>query len=846
MWARGSWTARFALAIAATGIAAAFAPAVTPDKWRVLALLGAILFCPGYAILRIVPRLSRGDGVSLLAMAFPLSCAFWIIPLFAYHLLGGGPELIRGAAIPVLALSAAVFLFRFRSSRESPPAPLWLLFLILVLVPFTAGRGASVNILSDSLDHIAYLGAIDDSWVNFPDTAYYADPSDQSYDIRKGFLQPVLAAGGRLAGADASMVWSVLPTLVAVFFSFSLFALARAAFGTGLASNATLFAGLLTNDSGILSDWFGRSGIPFLFTAPAVWCVFLLLIRSSKCDRNERGILFFLAFLFGFAVMGMHLFAVVAGAALTSVYLLAFAIARRGEGRLGGPLSVGAGFLLGAIPIGIWRFLTSYPPIDPIHTHLQGVVWVGKGLYFSAPQLALNRFGLLGIAAIPLSLLLWKKAGKEDGALFAFSTTLLPYLIVLNPLLVPVLAPLFGYLIGRIVWYGGNYMVIGAVVALLARHAKPGYSTMCRTASLGALATMIILYSASAFAGDRQRMWKSLSLAPAFHQEVIKPDLWKDLFHYMDESLEPMATVATDPITAYMIPALTKQKIIGLSAQHSAPSDPDAQARLKDVALILSPYIDGAKTAAILERRRADYVLLNFRYPRIRTLFYGAVDPSLYDATLQKFRSEPDRYTEIFGRDRCHLFRLEKRGDPGTVRESILTASIQTLPPETNEVGHIFPNGVRLVAATVLNDHASPDEDLRIVCYWNKANDSQDPHPYRLYVRLDPLDGKAVNDSKLRRKLREVIDGKRYRARTGRNLLRGAYPPFAWNEGETVADTLIVPISPRLAEGNYRIEILLRRHPHLQTYEIQDFWKERDSFSGVPVGTVAIGETGHA
>ena len=57
-----------------------------------------------------------------------------------------------------------------------------------------------------------------------------------------------------------------------------------------------------------------------------------------------------------------------------------------------------------------------------------------------------------------------------------------------------------------------------------------------------------------------------------------------------------------------------------------------------------------------------------------------------------------------------------------------------------------------------------------------------------------------------------------------------------------MADTIRWVTPNYLEPGIYELQVLLRRSPALQVYEIEDFFRERDSFSGVPAATVTFRE----
>ncbi len=830
-------TAAFALLAALTGGAAALLP-VGPPVVRLALLLGTGLFAPGYVLARHLPGTARMEEPLRVAFAFPFSAALFGAIGFIAQLAGFGNDPVRAAFVPLLVLSAAVLLPSVSRRKDPkhafPPA---VALVTLILLPIGLARGGEITLRDDSLDHIAYLREIQETGANFPVTSYFDPSTDEGYDIRKGYLQPVFAAAASLTSADAFDIWNVLPGLAMAFFSVAFFALASESTTTPRRASIAWIGALLLFDHGFAGNWFARAGTPFLFAGPLIWCALLLVLRSSHTGRSAPAA----ALVLGFALMACHLFAAVTAAVLGSLFIGLLLIARRRRARWGGPLATMAFLCAGFLPVGIWRAITSYPPVDPIHTHLQDVVFVGKGLYMCDPFLAAGRTALAGLAAIPLSALLLPGATRSNRKLFLLAITLVPIFILFNPLVVPLVVPVLGYLVTRIAWFGGNYIVLGELAGAWWTSVHSGRGRVRRAAAAGALLGMAVLSATSLYAGDRQDRWKSLTFHRTPGSGAIEPAGWTDLFDQVRRSVPPRATIASDPVTGYLLPAFTGRKSVAILAQHSSPADRRAPARLKDAVRLMSPYIDSAETARILERYGAKYVVLNFRFPGAITLDYGAVDPKLYAATLEKFRREPDRYVEMYHHDKVHLFRVTDH--PPSDSPPVLKGTVASIPAGAGPVGELFPDGVRLVAASVSPLDGGVHGGIRIESYWRKEHETSDPLPYRLYVRLD-REGERPGDGpfgKIARKLAQAAQGKLYRCRTSTNLMRGAYPPFAWTVGETVADRFDYYFPGKLAPGRYRVEMLLRRKTHMQTYDIGDFFSERDSFSGVAVGYVMVG-----
>jgi hypothetical protein len=810
------------------------------ERARAFLLLTGLFFSTGLALLSAAR--TKCHGALLLALAFPLSCAVLYLPLFAGELLGLGTRLFAWLVRPLLLVSA--ILLAREAGRRGRPVPG--LAPLLAAAGFSAllslSRGALVTIPSDAPDYIASIREIQSTGLCFPLTTYYARSTEERIDARKGFLFPAAGAAGSLVGAGPRAVYDALPAVAAFLFAISFFALAREALRDGPATWLAFAFGLLSFEGGLLGTWFARSGSPYLFAAPALWTALLLVLAASSGARG----LVLPALATGFALMGTHVFAAVTALALGGLFAIAIPFVRGGGGRWKGAFAALALLGIGSVPIGIWRIVKTYPALDPVHTHLQGILWVTDRLYVASPLLAFERVSLFGLLGIPFSLLLIRRAREDVGILFAVSTTLLPFLLILNPLLVPLLVPVFGYLLGRVLWFGGYFLVLGRLAADCAAALRARRSLLRSAAAVGALALLGGCLASSLKARDAIDWRKRILARPERLADAPAPEIWSDLFAFMERNLPAGATVATDPITGYLIPACTPQKAVAILEQHGSTGDPRAPERVEDMIRAMSPYVSGAETAGILRRRGAAYVLVNFRLDVPVTSYVATLNPELYAPTLEKFRREPERYRPVYEKDRCHLFEFEEGAGPVQGEERpVLTAAADSLPGSARRVGRLFANGVRLAGVRLAGDTVRAGETLALTCYWIRERDAEDVVPYKAYFRLVRAPGgDPMPRGKWARKAHEIRTGRLLRARTMRNLVQGALPLSDWPPGGLLADDVRWSIPSDLEPGDYDLEIALRRSPFVHVSYLRDFLTETDSFSGAAAGRVVVRAAG--
>ncbi|NNE08076.1 MAG: hypothetical protein HKN20_05885, partial [Gemmatimonadetes bacterium] len=386
-----------------------------PGRFRVFAILAAASVLPGHALL-VRTDWGRAQSPWMRAtVSIAVSWSLFFIAIVAAERLHLGTGWL---SIPLLALTLLGSFLAWlppriavtNGGRETGA----LIVLLTILVSLALARGASVTLATDALDHIAYLKEIVQTGDPFPLTSYYDPSNDTAYDIRKGFFQPVQAAALAATRCDAVEGWHAFPAVVLLLSGLGFFALARETLGDAKSGVLATAVYLLGFDAGIAGVWFGRACTPFLFSAPLVWGILLLTYRAGRGEKTP----FVLPLLFGFAIMGAHIFAAVVAGLLSALYASLHVLRWKARALRSFTALLGL-TAAGMLPLGLWRFATSYPPVDPVHTHLQGVVTVSDGLFFSTPVLAVARLGLFSLLAIPATILLGKRLWKEEGVFFA-------------------------------------------------------------------------------------------------------------------------------------------------------------------------------------------------------------------------------------------------------------------------------------------------------------------------------------------------------------------------------------------------------------------------------------------
>ncbi|MFH1144947.1 MAG: hypothetical protein V1774_10430, partial [Candidatus Eisenbacteria bacterium] len=574
-------------------------PGFGPGALRVVGAFVLFLILPGWLVhLHILPS-ARIHPAERIVRAFVLSLALGSVLGMAAWFLGGGAARgpVPGAGAPTppilgrlgaviwgeaawLLIGALLLIVRracghggamgageqparegaVRSARRFAPSGGLLMLLVLVVLIGILGfrAGGIFGFESDAPDHLSCIREMVEGDRILPRTTFHIDGDGAAVDSRKGFYHVMAAAIARAAGVDPLVLWNLLPALLMplallVFYTFArrlltsevavLCATALALICFGDASSGIFLRVNYGSQMGTLLAWAAlamalgamRAGDGRGGPGPSIeW--------SAPERRVERGRLM-VAGLAAFAAAGVHLFAAVHLLFAWGVFVAALLLLRGPRH----PSFVRAAVIWAALFAGcvlpvVWRMAFTLATPNPLHTHRQGMLGLGGDFSLVASRLWWRYVGPFGLAAIALSPFLWRRARTDDAALYLAALSAAPVLVVANPLVVPLVEPVLGYLVDRLL-YAIPFPIVLACIGYRLFAGLTERRTRRRSAAVLAFALLMVgllIPRLAAFAHSH-----SPRAAAARHERSILA--WKDLLDRMEDTIDPRSVVLSDP-----------------------------------------------------------------------------------------------------------------------------------------------------------------------------------------------------------------------------------------------------------------------------------------------------------
>ena len=759
-------------------------------------------------------------GVSLglsFAVAMVLSFIGWLLHLplivLAYVMVGAA----------AISLADLVFI-RTRSGiapLRRPNKHVGAVVVLLVLAAVGAFEGASVGGMfrfdSDGPDHVATLNEIQRTEAYFPTTVFHGERSILGADARKGLLHPAMAAVGELLGADGLTIWRALPALALPLLIFCAYAGLRF-MGVGRVLSLVGCVLLMTSWAGGLGGRLpGVAGYPNQIAVALLWLCIGLAARTLEKPSLRTGMALGAT---AWAALAVHPMMVVFGgivAALAAAYWL-FQDGK--NSRTGSALaaSIVVSFTL-AVPYLAMR-LASYHPANPIHTELQGLLFFSPSLFTADPLLMLNRVGWAGLAVYPVALwMLWRN-WHHPGRFLGFWLVVVFINFAFNPILVPLLQEKITYLIFRSYWLIPPALALTMAAGLTKRLTIP---KMLAAALCAVLFLPGIKQSVTAWSDPKELQTEGLE--------------WLEPIAAAEKEAGEGSVLASDPVTSYLIPALSTQKAACTLDQHAPPNDSLGVSRILQCRDLLSPTLTADETWNLARGLGANGVLVRTDNPRIlRTQYWS------YSDQAQNQKSEQLSRSPLF----------ERRNLPRGWALFLLS-SADSVPPENV---HSTPSpswmryqetlidtlGVRVAFAESDTKSAPPGGLLHIRLGWSRG---QDPiqEPLAVSIRIESTDRPGINKrfSKLIRKYQERRQRKIWRTRWditpgGGTVLPTRLPP----PPHAAIQDLELELPGNLDLGRYLIRVAVAKAPLVPNYRVQDLVSDNDLYLGVVADTVQI------
>ncbi len=772
---------------------------------------------------------------------------------------GGAAEPLAAASSETLEqrLLRKAYLLGEQHKIDRPLAPRWASLVVLAgILVFAAAlviyAGGDFAYNTDIPAHLAAVRSMVETDRILPRTAFHADGDGSTLDPRMGFFHVAMAGLAILARVDPVQLFAVLPALFTVFGLIVFHTLARRALRSeGTALLATFLALLCFGEAyrGLLPRALYGNQMAVILA----WGVLSLALRFVSGDG--RGPILWFVGIAAFAATATHIFAAVQILFTLGVLVVALLFLR---GRVHRYFARGAwvwiAAALGCAPALAWRFAFAAGSSNPIHTHRQGLLLLGGGWYLVNPVEWAMDLGWIGWGAIVFSFLLWKRTRESIGVVYLASMSVAPLLVLLSPPVTRILEPYLGYLIARFAGFIPFVLVFAYMARWMGESLLDLTSSRRVAVSLFVFALMIVLlfprlenFARSYSSGQRQRQAAASILA------------WSDLTEAIERETRAGATILSDPITGYAIPALTRHRSVAVLHQHASPADSLALARLAACRDVLSPWLGTGEKARNCRRFGADYVLVNaaFRRP-VDTYFAhaGRRRAAREVAALERDDALFEKVWESKGRGTLFRVRRENLNAlAGIVQpdaaplEVHATAELaagllsRRLPEEAVSVLPDTVAGISLVGTIADQAHVARGDTLHFTLFWRRVGEVPRT-PVLRHVRLESEVPRGrfwtPRFSKVVRLARERREHSIYRWRDAGEICDGEFAPEHWPRERFVADHALVEIPRNMVPGSYMLRVSWQEAALIPNFPLSHYFSDEDAYYGSPVGTVVI------
>jgi hypothetical protein len=828
---------------------------------------GAILLLgSGYGLLGLIGPLRRAVGrFDSIPVALLLSsgvCGVWAaIGRIAGMRIGAWSAVFLAASV---CLIAAGWVVRRRARGEARGAPTPRPFIGIVLgiagIAFVlvAGQGGSLGPVHDSLDFVAFVNETLQTGELAPDSPIYRADPGLPPDPRRGSFHTEVTAICYLTRTSPTDGWRWLPRLLVPLTILGFAAMLRAWLGERAAWLGTLLFFATTFFT--LDRFIQNIGYASRFGWVIGWAGLLALARgvgsrdgAGAEERDRDGGAGQGGSVRGREGIAWLSVAAVSPAILVFVHLLSGAQTAlalgcgataiwvdrgtsRGERRATLIVMAAAGLLLLATLA--FRLGAGTGLGNPIFDHTYGVMNVAPGWPVLLPGYVMDRFSWAGVAGAILGLLLLVRVRRDRRAGFLAFSTLIPLVILFFPPIVRIVVAAHAHsLLFRVILtipFAATlaYCMLGGLDRL-----RPGRPL--RTKLLGSGAIVIVV---AGLLGQIDSIRSSWAIPERRRAEYAENQALVRALEFVERKYASVQTVLSDPLSSYSIPAYTKHDAVAPLNQHSSPTDPSVDDRIRDVQVVLNGRVGMARTFDVIRRYGVNLVLVNQSFTRMTSSYYYFVTPLAYAEQRKKFDDHPEYFERIYDTDGILIYEVR---DPGP------TAALPGDPPNPDRIADpgippILSSGpVDLLRLDVVPGPARPGEPFTINVEWRRTS-----QPYLLPVvcevklqnRAQPARYERPVIGRAAAVLEERSTGMVWRfGRTFRPLMT-FYPDFLWEPGEVYKDLFWIRVPPNTRPGTYDIFIRLDREPYAPVLRLDEQWSTHLGSEWKRMGVIEIGK----
>ena len=841
--------------IAATAlfVILSFFPALAPFHRVLFALFFLYLvMLPGWLISQRLVPWTR--GMLLAASSFVCGTALAFIILFFIALAGGDIRLIR-IIIPAIVVLLSLWRPSARDAAEinAEPArrrprkavPILLAALIAVIGVLILKTGDPLAYTSDSPDHIAYIRTISTTHHVFPERFYYAESGALTRDIRKGMIHALWGAINSLTGTpDVAAIWPLISLIGSLFLVISVYCAALLIFRSAAIGLAAAILLVLCYEGGLSGNQliynaggysFGKSFYVLAFAFITLYLTaarpgYLVLISLSLLAATWTHIMHFAAAMFIIAVFSFSSF--VTAAKDERRILLTRRI----------PLLLAAG-VLPNLPYIVFRYLRDYAPNNPLHTQVQGALFLTKHLYVMNPLVFFQAAGPLGALALASVFILWKRARLERNLKFLFHGIMAVYVLLFIPLWYPLLLEKMSYLLLRFEFAVPSMIVCAYLLGELWKKLRGRNPELGRlhavlgTAAAAVLLALPLVKTASGFAYGEA---VSSRLRAESYRNI------GDLFEFINQNCPRGSAIASDPVTSFGIPAFTDDYAICPFDQHSTPNDSTSVDRISDCRRLFRPDVSMTEIRRILDTYGAGYLVINGRI-------------SAYVGTMYW---KPDRDGALALSRRIHAptspFRILYERDGITMAKLVVCPTCTEIEGESEHLPFVGDSldaetailltssgipGIRIKEALLDRTEAAPGDTVGVDITW-VATKTCPLLSYVAYLRFETdFPKNALYRQSWGKPYRKIIErtlGRRYRFRVDFQPLGGIVPPDTWPLFREVYDHVSAVIPRDVSPGTYTMFLKMADRPQYPNYVLKDILTDNDFYRGDAVATIRV------
>lgn len=728
--------------------------------------------------------------------------------------------------------------------RENAAAAVLLVGLIVAVSVIIVLGGDPFTYTSDSAVHVAYIRTVSRTHEAFPEQFYYSNGGMLTHDIRQGMGQALWGAVNALTSNDDIVaVWPLMSLMSSAFMLVALFSACLVLFGSASLGIAAAALFVLFYAGGLQGYHLATSATGFAYGQ--ILYVSALAFIPKAIESGKCGYLLF-AVVSAVAATMSHIAHFGAVIFIGAIFALSFVVGARGReraDRLRNGLLVLGITILGSLPYLILRYVRDYAPSNPLHTQLQGTLYLTGRWYVLSPILYTEVAGPLGVLSAVAILILWKRSRDERNLRLLLNGLIAVYALMFIPLWYPFLFKKMSYLILKLEFAVPSMIVSACLLGELWKRITR------RSLELGPLTAGVGIIAAAALLGIplvktcTQFAYRGAVLGAV--ERASYRDL-NDLWPVIEKSCRPGSSVASDPITSSGIPAFTDDYAICPFDQHATPNDSTAISRILDCRKIYSPVASMADIRGVLDKYGAEYLVVNGRIPPGVETMYWRPDTRSVASLIQRLREPTSPFRIEYERAGVVLARLAvcptcREIERAPVRPAFLGDSLETRGVDSLAVSG-FP-GIRIERVAPTGTEAARGDTLEMNITW--VAERRCPFSsYIAYLRFDTAFPKnslyRAAFGKPYRKAVEFLSRRRFRFRIDFQPLSGLFPPDSWPPMREVRDHVRVAIPRDIAPGSYTISLKMAEKPQYPNYVLKDILTDDDFYSGVAVGSITI------